>query len=316
MTTGRWKLGLMLALIASLMWGLLPIALKNLLVTMNAFTITWYRFLAAAALLGAFLVFKGRTPDIRALTRHRLILLLVAVLGICGNYILYLIGLDFVSAGTAQMVIQLSPMFLLFGGLILFNEPFKRIQWVGFFLLLAGLLLYFNNRLDSIYASDGRYLSGIFIIVLAAVVWAAYALAQKRLLMHLSSEQILLLIYIPSVFLLFPTAELSQIAKLDGLGWGLLIFCSLNTLVAYGCFAEALAHWEASRISAVLAITPLITLGFMWCLRRWAPQFTAPEEINSLALFGAGLVVFGSMLTALGSRRRKIKDTPPLATLE
>jgi hypothetical protein len=57
-----------------------------------------------------------------------------------------------------------------------------------------------------------------------------------------------------------PLASPSSLARLDAAGAGVLAFCALNTVVGYGAFAESLAHWEASRVGAVLALTPLGTL--------------------------------------------------------
>jgi len=41
----------------------------------------------------------------------------------------------------------------------------------------------------------------------------------------------------------------------------LLVFCCINTLIAYGCFAEAMNLWDASKVSATLALAPLFTIG-------------------------------------------------------
>ena len=49
-TTGRWLLGLSLALITAFFWGLLPILLKGLLANTDPYTITWYRFLVAGGI--------------------------------------------------------------------------------------------------------------------------------------------------------------------------------------------------------------------------------------------------------------------------
>ena len=40
--------GLTLAMITAIMWGILPLALKSVLLLMDAYTITWYRFVFAA----------------------------------------------------------------------------------------------------------------------------------------------------------------------------------------------------------------------------------------------------------------------------
>ena len=80
--------------------------------------------------------------------------------------------------------------------------------------------------------------------------------------------------------------------------------------MAYGAFAEALAHWEASRVSAALAVTPLVTFAAVALAALLWPLHVQPEDINVLGYAGALLVVGGSALTALApslrARRRRM----------
>ena len=78
--------------------------------------------------------------------------------------------------------------------------------------------------------------------------------------------------------------------------------------MAYGAFAEALDHWEASRVSAVLAITPMLTLAWMAVLDPLSAHII-PEPLNALSLAGAALVVAGSMLMSLARRRAPRSQT-------
>jgi drug/metabolite transporter (DMT)-like permease len=105
---------------------------------------------------------------------------------------------------------------------------------------------------------------------------------------------------------LLPASKPASLATLDPLGIGLLLFTVFNTLVAYGAFAEALAHVEASRVSLVLALTPLLTIGFVHLGARLFPTVIAANGLPPIALLGAGLVVAGSALAAL--RRRSGGD--------
>lgn len=307
-TSGEWRLGFLLALATALLWGMLPIALKLLLGAMDVYSITWYRFLAAALILGAFVARRGDLPRLQHLGAAGLWLMLIAALGLTGNYLFYLLGLAHISPGAAQVVIQLAPMLLLLGSLVIFGERLGRRQLLGLIALLAGMALFFNHRLAEIFGSFGSYTLGIVLILIASVTWAAYALAQKQLLNKLASEQIMLVIYVAGALLFLPTAAPASLLSLDGFGLFLLAFASLNTLFAYGAFAEALDHWEASRVSAVLSITPLLTLLFSYLLGLITTRVSA-EPLNYLSLCGALLVVIGSMLTALGGRRNQ----PPLA---
>ena len=214
---------------------------------------------------------------------------------------LYLVALSHTTPSVAQIVIQLAPVFLLLGGLIVFREKFSARQWAGFSLLMLGLALFFNRRLPELLNLSTDTGLGAGLLVLAAMVWAVYGLAQKQLIKHLRPQQVLWLVYLGAVLVLFPAASLGKVRDLDKLQLWMLIFCSANTLIAYGAFAEALKHWEVSRIGAVLALAPLFTLTFMWFVERFVPGLLAPEGLNALNTVGALLVVGGSAVCALSA---------------
>lgn len=311
---GNPRLGLLLALSTALLWGFLSIALKLLLEGMDAFTVTWYRLTAAALVLGLYQGGKGRLPAVRRLDRSTWLLLAVALLGLVGNYVLFLVSLAYVGPATSQLVIQLAPILFLFGGLLIFKESFSRMRWVGLAVLVAGLLLFFNQRLKALVSLTGAEAIGVGLVVVAGVVWAAYALAQKQLLLRLSSVNILLLIYIGSSVALLPLARPAAIFELSAFHLALLAFCTVNTLAAYGCFAEALVHWEASRVSAVIALTPLVTIAAVLGLEAVWPAADLAQGLDGLGLLGGLVVVVGSVMTALGrSGGRRVRGERPVA---
>jgi drug/metabolite transporter (DMT)-like permease len=300
----NWRLGLLFASTTAVAWGCLPIALKTVLRYMDPYTITWYRFLVSAIVAAVVLRATGGLPRLGQLGARSRGILLVAVLGLIANYLLYLIGLSFASPGSTQVLIQLAPMFLLVGGLVIFRESFSTIQWLGLATLLGGLALFFHDRFPAMVDLDADLGKGVFLIVLASLVWAIYAIAQKILQSEISPQGILLVIYVSASITLLPTAEPAVVVSLTPWALVLLAFCSLNTLVAYGAFAEALRHWEASRVSAVLAVTPLLTLGFGVLLASLPTGYVNKDPTDPTSLAGAVLVVVGSAVTALGGMRR------------
>jgi len=72
-------------------------------------------------------------------------------------------------------------------------------------------------------------------------------------------------------------------------------------LIAYGSFAEAMVHIEASKVSTILALTPLITFAVV---HLFPISGLAVEPLTTLSIGGAILVVAGSMVTALN----KVKE--------
>jgi len=297
--SGRSFYGFILALVTAILWGMLPIALKHLLVDLTANTITWIRFLIAALFVSVVLWQQKSLPSVRGLSRKASILLTVAIGGLLSNYILYLMGLHLLTAETAQVVIQLAPFLMMMGGIFIFREQLLLWQKIGATLLVLGLLLFFNERLVLLLTQFGQDSIGVLLVIIAAVTWACYALAQKQLLMSFNSQQIMWFIYLAGALCFFPVADLNPVLHLSGLQWGLLAFCCLNTIVAYGAFAEALEHWEASKVSAVLAITPLLTILFANIVSWLFPDAAPAQTLNAWSVTGALLVVAGSAITAL-----------------
>ena len=177
-TSGRWQLGLFLSLTTAIFWGVLPIALKGLLESIDSVTITWFRFLTAALCVGTYRIYKAGLPNQKQLSVPIIVLLFIAIVGLTVNYLCYLIGLETITPSSAQIVIQLAPMLLLLGSLIFFKERFSWQQWLGFLLFISGLGLFFNQRLNELFSALNQYTIGVIYIIIAAFSWAAYALAQ------------------------------------------------------------------------------------------------------------------------------------------
>lgn len=306
MTTGNWKLGLILSLITSLMWGFLPFSVAPLLSTLDPYTITFYRFGGGGLLLIIWLISRNHKPSKLNLSPITYLLLAIAILSICGNYFYWLKGLELTTPATAQVVIQIAPMLLLLGSVAIYKEAFSFKQGVGVAIFVIGLLLFFNQRLTVLVEEVSIYSLGIFYIIFASIVWAIYALAQKQLLKNFQALELIFIIVTVGSLLFLPFATPADIMKLDTLQMWMLGFAMINTAVAYGCFTEAMRHWDTSRVSAVVAIVPVLTLIIGHMLYSMFPDFLPAESINTLSIIGAIVVVSGSAITALSKSSSKL----------
>ncbi len=305
-TSGRWQLGLALSLVTIFLWGILPIALAVTLQALDVYTVTWFRFMMAFGLLAAYLAARKQLPTWQKLREASLGMLAIATVFLGLNYLLFLQGLAQTSPTTSEVIIQLAPVLLGFGGIAVFKERYTLYQWVGLGILTLGLVLFFHEQLKTVLTAQATYLLGNAILVIAAIAWAIYALVQKQLLRQLPSASIMLVIYGGCTILLSPFATPQRLLTLSPLHLGMLLFCGLNTLMAYGAFAEALEHWEASRVSAVIALAPLVTLVAVWVVSWLTPTLIAPEHLTVLGVLGAILVVAGSMAIALRAPTKAI----------
>jgi drug/metabolite transporter (DMT)-like permease len=301
--SGRWRLGLLLTIVTMILWGVLPLALGVVLDVLDVYTIICFRFLCAFILLGIFLSSRQQLPPQDKLPRLGW-LIAIAMIGLALNYLLFLQGLKQTSSTNAEILIQLAPVMMGIGGLVLFRERYILQQWLGLGILVSGLTLFSHDQIQVTFATP-TYLIGNIILILAATAWSFYALAQKQLLKDLSSGGIMFLIYGGCMLLFTPSARPLTILELSPPYLAVLLFCGLNTLLAYGAFSEALEHLEASRVSALLALTPLVTIGSVWGFSLLIPNWVAPEPMTLVGFMGAILVTAGAVLVALGKSEIK-----------
>lgn len=294
--------GFALALLTAVTWGSLPVAMALLVQQLTPWTVTWWRLAGSAALLGGWLGWRSQLPPLRAVLRHQGAWLALATIGLVGNYVCYATSLRFTTPSVSQTVIQLAPMLLLLSGLLLFGERFSRGQWVGFGVLAGGLLLFFNRRLPEIAGLHGSLAIGVGAVVLSSVLWTGYGIAQKKLMQSLAPTQILVVLFAAGACVLLPLAHPADVLQLDTRGIALLLFGVANTLVGYGSFAEALAVWDVTRVSAVTSVAPVVTMSVMAIVNRLAPGTLPIEGLNGLSLAGAVLVVAGSVACALSAK--------------
>ena len=293
----NWKKGLVLSLVTVLFWSTLPVALEISLSGMDAMTLTWFRFLVAGLITLLILASKRKLREFGALTRTDWVWLSLAALMLIGNYVFFLIGLDMTSPANAQVFIQMAPLLMTLGGVLIFKESFNRFQMLGVVSILVGLCLFFSDQIKQIISSD--YTLGIWVMFAAALTWAIYALIQKKLAASLSSQSILLFIYVfASVAMVF-WADFSGYSQIQPVQWWAIAYACINTVIAYGAFAEAMNHWNASRVGMVLALTPVTTLLFINAFAFVFPSWLAAESLQQLGYIGMVFIVSGSMLASL-----------------
>lgn len=293
-------LGFILALITAMAWGSLPIALKQVLSTMNAQTIVWYRFVVATLALLVLLAYKKKLPELMKIGRYGW-LAIIGVLGLAGNFLLFSSSLNYIEPSVAQIFIHLSSFGMLICGVLIFKETLGLHQKIGILLLLIGLGLFFNDRFE-VFAGLNQYSTGVILSVSASLVWVAYGMAQKLMLRKFSSQQILLMMYFGCALVFTPMADFSQVEALTPFALLCFIYCCLNTLIGYGSYAEALNRWDVSKVSVVVTLVPLFTILFSHIAHALSPDHFAAPELNSISYLGAFIVVCGAILSAIGHK--------------
>lgn len=293
--------GFLFALLAVLMWGTLPIALQPILKEMNAQTIVWFRFIVAMISVFFMLFFAKKLPKVTALTRKDLTLLIIGILGLSGNFFLFNVALRYIPATASQVISPLSSFAMILCGAFLFKETIRLNQKLGFIVVIIGLILFFHNRLADFSQMNG-YALGILCGALASFIWIGYGLSQRILLERFNSVQILFMIYIGCSLVFTPLTDFSQAVNLSSFAAICLVYCCLNTIIAYGSYAEALNRWDVSKVSIMMPLIPIATMIFSELAYAWKPESFVPPELSFLTVLGAFLVVFGALFSAVGHK--------------
>ena len=301
--SGRSLYGFTLTMAVCVLWGIFPIAAKTVLMETDPYTLNFYRFSLPVIVLYVFLRRRRQLPTLwRGPQRHLRMRVLIASALLIGNYLFFSYALGRITPGGAQVLIQVGTMTLLLSGIFLFGEHFSMRQWLGCAIFFSGLVIFFFYRILSMFGGIDSYAIGMGLMILAALSWASYAILQKPLLREITTAQILLVVFALGVTVFVPLADLGAILTLSPAALIGLAFCIASTLIGTGFFAEALAHWEASKISATLTTIPLFTLLFVQLLSHYFGFNIDAEPITSLTIIGALLVVFGATLVAIGKR--------------
>lgn len=293
----HWKKGLALSLITVFFWSTLPISLKISLDNVDPWSLTWLRFLTAALFTLLLLLSTKKLSQFKKLQPKHWLMLTIAAVMLVANYLFFLFGMQQTSPANAQVLIQMAPLLMTLGGVLIFKESFHKVQITGAILIIFGLLLFFNDQIDKMIQEV--YIKGFILMFIAAFTWAIYALIQKHLSKLLSSQAILLFIYIFASFTLLWNTQFNTFSGLTTTQWVAVTYACINTIFAYGAFAEALNHWQASRVGMVLATTPVATLIFINTFAAFFPHLVQPENIQWIGTIGVMLIVSGSIMASL-----------------
>lgn len=212
-------------------------------------------------------------------------------------------GVELTSASNAQIMIQLAPMAFAILSIFVFKEIPTALQLTGLIIALSGFGFFYWDQILVSYDQLERFQEGNRWLLLASLSWCLFALLQKLLMKSWKPQEFNLLVYGLSAILLLPMAEISQLDHPSITSSLLILFLALNTVIAYGAFAEALTRIPATHVSVIIAVNPLLTIALMQLLARMEVQWISPEPIFWRGYLGAALVVLGVILTVTAKPR-------------
>lgn len=278
----KGMLGIVLLLIASIIWSSTPIFVKFAYEELSPF------FLAEARLIIATIFFLLISkPKISKEIFY------LAFFGLGANYLFYHLGLLYTTSPVAQSIESMAPLFVLTLVILKKSEKITRSKVSAVFLSFFGSLLIFHAHSSFNYS----LLLGDFFEIFAAISWAYFIVKSKILLYEKNIFQLLssafllsAIIFFPfyfydfaknSSFLIFSHISLNSVAII-------LILSFFHSFLAYFIYYEGIKRSSAILAGIIFALNPVFTLVFS---RAFLEEFINLEIIVGMAFITIAVVL-------------------------
>ena len=192
-----------------------------------------------------------------------------------------------VDAGTAAMLIQLSPVLIAVLAVLFLRERSAPTLWLGLVVAFAGVAVI------SLATSSGSNsdVLGVLLCLVSAAAYSVSVILQKPLLSRMPAIQVTWIACTVGAVACLPFAgqlvSEAAAAPVADLGW-VVYLGVLPTAIAFTTYAYALTHMSASSLGVTTYLVPPITVLMAWMLLDETPPAMAYVG-GALALAGVAL---------------------------
>ncbi len=276
------------------MWGLAPVATRALVLQLAPLPLLVLRMTVAAIVLLPWCM-----PMLRRLDRASAARLVTAgLLGMVGYMLPVTVGIQWLPASTAALILATEPVWIMFLGRVFLGERVPGWSWAGSGLAIGGILVMAGPGALSA-GSGGRQLAGLGLVALGTAAFAAYTIALRPLsdiygprAATASSTVAGALPYLAVAWLL----PAQHLARLPAAAWGELAFLAFGSTVAGMLLWNlAVARAGSTRAGLLLFLEPLVGVTGGVALLG--------ERLSAGIAAGGGLVMLGVGIAWTAQRR-------------
>ncbi len=266
------------------LWGSAFVAIKIALRQLQPFELVIMRFVPASLLFAAILLASARQHPLKVLRRNAVRLAAMGLFSVfCYNMALNT-GEQQVTAGTASLIIALSPIFTFILAGCLLKERITLMKTTGLFVSLIGLVIIVFWATQS--RVDLTYIKGAAITIIAPLSWAIFTVVSKPIAgkhhpLLISGWATILGTAPLMLFIRTPLVE--QIPQFTLVTWGSVLFLAVAcTVIGFTIWLWALKRIEASKLIIFVNLVPMFSI---LCGR------IILHEPLTLPLIGGGLLI-------------------------
>jgi drug/metabolite transporter (DMT)-like permease len=282
------------------LWASAFVAIRHLAGAFGAGSLSLGRLLAGAGCLGAFALARG-IP--RPTGREWVSIVAIGVLWFGIYNVALNAGEQDVDAGTAVMLIQVSPVLVALLAAVFLGERFTAHLAIGLALAFAGVALIATASGDS----GDRSITGVVLCLLAAVVYAVSLVLQKPLVARLSAMHVTWLACTVGAVVCLPFAgqlvdDVRDASATDV--WWVVYLGVFPTAIGFSTFAYALRTMTASSLGVTTYLVPPITIVMGWLFL---------DEVPPTMAYAGGVLALVGVAVARRKPRSVAEEVPATA---
>lgn len=281
---------------AALVWGGSVVAQKVALGPFSPVETSVFRGLGALALLIPLWMWKEGTA---AFSKKDWKMFLVLGLGVLGNHLLVLFGLQFIGAGAAGVIIGASPAITAFLSSLILRDLSLRVIWVGCLVSFIGVV--FITGRSAIEGVGSQPLLGGVLVLSGLVCWALYTIGCRRTMERYSPLAVTWVTLAVSLIFEIPLLLVNHKMLVSGLesvpwsGWTALLYVMVfATALGQQAWLYGVEGVGPSRAGIFGNLIPVSALLFSFMILG--------EPVGFRELTGIGLIVCGVWLVDRRSR--------------
>jgi drug/metabolite transporter (DMT)-like permease len=287
--------------ITLLFWASAFVAIRYLGDSFSPGALSLGRLVVGALCLGAVVLSRGLPRPNR---RDWVSIVLIGVLWFGIYNVALNAGEQHVDAGTAVMLIQVSPLLIALLAATFLGERFTAYLGIGLGLAFAGVALIATANGEG----GDRDVIGVVLCLVAAIAYSISLVLQKPLVARVSALNVTWLACTIGAIVCLPfvgqlVAETRAASALDI--WWVVYLGVFPTAIAFTTYAFALRTMSASSLGVTTYLVPPITIVMAWAFLGETPP--------AMAFVGGALALVGVAVARRkpSGRGRSLAEEPP-----
>jgi drug/metabolite transporter (DMT)-like permease len=296
---------------AVVMWGLAPVATRALVPQLAPLPLLVLRLAMAGLVLLPWALPVFRRLDRRSLAR----LAAAGLLGMIGYNLPVTVGLQWVPAATAGLLLATEPLWVLLIAATFRTERPGRRTWLGSTVALGGVVLLAGPQAllalpephpTAAHGAGAANLAGIALVLLGTLCFGAYTIALRPLSQAYGALPATAATTVAGALPYLAFAGMisaPRLAALPGPAWGELLFLAFGSTVAgMLLWNRAVLDGGSTRVSLLLYLEPLVSVVSAVLLLG---ERLSPGTVAGGALVLAGVIVTGAVTGGPAQRTRR-----------